>query len=731
MNREVSSDDGSSVDDHIDERCDAFELAWRNGQRPNISDFIRPEDGSHRKTLFCELLVVELECRRSLGEQPGEGEYVRDFPEFAAEVHATKFRYGASAFSTARVTNENRLQSEPRECGSHVAHFELVERLGAGAMGEAWKAWDTRLKRNVTIKFPHGTSLAEDDLRRFLREGEAAAQLSHPQLACVHEIRSDGDTVYIVATFVEGQNLREYAAVRRLMLREIVELCASIAEALQCAHDEGVVHRDIKPANIIVDPNGLPHIIDFGLAKIRDADHDLTMNGELLGTPAYMSPELANGNGATADPKTDIYSLGIILYELLSGRCPFIGNRGSVISQILACKPVPPRSVRASIPRDVETICLKAIEKNPISRYATASDMADDLRRFVDGLPIRARRVGILEKCWRLLWRHPAITTCVMLAVAAIVVATVTIASLQSSNRRLAGFRPVRITTTPSGAHVALVPLDPKTNEPDPKLAGIIRPRGITPLTTELKSGTYLVEAVLSDGETPSFAEVYRTVLDSSQVPASLGRRNKELGLDSATCLFHDITIAPPAETIKKMVQIQIPDNLRKQNSLLPARLYVDEHQTTPDTLNLNSKFKPLLRLAADGSSNISYLSAVKWAELSQTRLASAAEYDAIAAALERGQATFVETGAPVTMDDLFDGFPELTTTTITDPNIGGIAAARQLGHLHVLKGFGKSYTPMELLPWAQGISLAGPDAESPKISIRGVRSATPRFVKP
>ena len=235
---------------------------------------------------------------------------------------------------------------------------------------------------------------------------------------------------------------------------------------LQFAHDKGVVHRDLKPANIIVDPNGIPHIIDFGLAKIADVDHDLTMNGEVLGTPAYMSPELANGDGATVDARTDIYSLGVILYELLTGQCPFAGNRCSVISQILTCDPAPPRSLRASVPRDVETICLKAIEKVPDNRYATAREMAEDLRRYTSGRAIRARRVGIVEKCWRLIYRHPVLTFCAVLLIAALIVGSMTIASLQHRNRRLAGFRPVRITTTPSGAHVVLVPLDPNTNEP-------------------------------------------------------------------------------------------------------------------------------------------------------------------------------------------------------------------------------------------------------------------------
>src|SRR4051812_42816454 len=159
MKHDAFSGDCTGIDDRIDEQCDAFESAWRNGERPSILEFTRHIDEHHRNALFCELLLVELECRRSFGEQPAEEQYLRDFPEFAAQIHAVKFKYGATAFLTAHIKGGNGAEPTPRQRGSQVAHFELVERLGAGAMGEAWKAWDTRLRRNVTIKLPHNHSL--------------------------------------------------------------------------------------------------------------------------------------------------------------------------------------------------------------------------------------------------------------------------------------------------------------------------------------------------------------------------------------------------------------------------------------------------------------------------------------------------------------------------------------------------------------------------------------------
>jgi tRNA A-37 threonylcarbamoyl transferase component Bud32 len=299
-----------------------------------------------------------------------------------------------------------------------VPGYDLLEQLGKGAMGVVYKARHRALKRLVALKMIRSGAQADDeDVARFRSEAEAVARLQHPNIVQIYEIGEQQGQPFLSLELVEGGSLDRKLAGKPLPFREAAELLEVLARAVHFAHQNGVVHRDLKPANVLLTPEGQPKITDFGLAKQLDDDSNQTRSGAVMGTPSYVAPEQAAGRVKEVGPRADVYSLGAMFYEFLTGRPPFRGE--TVLDTLMLVRhedPVPPSQLRRSLPRDLETICLKCLHKDPRKRYASAEALADDLRRYLNGEPIRARPLGPYGRSWRWCRRNP-VAASILLAV--------------------------------------------------------------------------------------------------------------------------------------------------------------------------------------------------------------------------------------------------------------------------------------------------------------------------
>lgn len=355
--------------DRVHEICDQFEEAIRNEVPVSIESQLAVASSEIRDSLLRELLEIELENRLALNERPSSSEYIDRFPGHEPAIHR--------AFETSGDVSKEELPSE-------IGRYKIESLLGSGGFANVYLANDDQLKRRVAIKVPHQRLVAgREDAGRYLNEAQVVAGLDHSHIVPVHDVgRTDEYPCYVISKYIEGLNLAQLLlSQKQLKPPAAASIVADIADALHYAHTHGLVHRDVKPSNILLDENRKPYLADFGLAQ---NDVDSTSQFHHAGTPAYMSPEQSRGEGHRVDGRSDIYSLGAVFYEILTGRRTFPGKSSlQILQEITAGDPRPPRQIDDSIPRELERICMKALARRASERYTTGLDMADDLRHFL------------------------------------------------------------------------------------------------------------------------------------------------------------------------------------------------------------------------------------------------------------------------------------------------------------------------------------------------------------
>jgi tetratricopeptide (TPR) repeat protein len=499
MNQTPLAEDGSwplSLALYVEQVCSRFEADFGSGSRPAIKSYLGDTPEPVRSVLLRELLALELEYRWHQGDSPTPEEYYPQLPDQAGvirEIFGEVIpwqRRALAAPSLGQAEDQDQqpagLLSPSERTGPYLAPettgpvkprertgaarrsksfptvpgYEILSVLGRGGMGIVYKARQVALKRLVALKMlREGPHAGGHELARFRSEAEAVARLQHPHIVQIYEVGEHDGVPYFSLEFVDGGSLKDALAGAPLPAGAAAALVETLARAIQAAHQRGIIHRDLKPANILLASGGreppverpptgdsraplaglIPKIADFGLAKRLDGGPARTHSGAILGTPSYMAPEQTGGRGAEVGPAADVYALGAILYEALTGRPPFRAATAlETLEQVRGQEPVPPGQLQPKLLRDLETICLKCLQKEPRNRYASAEALAEDLRRFLAGEPIRARPVGLWERGWKKVKRRPAAAALWGVCAAALLALVAGVLLYQEQRARLA-----------------------------------------------------------------------------------------------------------------------------------------------------------------------------------------------------------------------------------------------------------------------------------------------------
>lgn len=420
---EQTPDPDDSLTRRMDGICDRFEAAWKSGSAPRIEDHLKQLPGDTDGSLLLELLRLDLEYRCRQSETQNPEDYHTRFGNAFAEIQASLFPERAADSSQPQTVppfvdptdvetlppDEHVPVKSSAAAGDLVNYFgdyELLEEIARGGMGVVYKARQTKLNRTVAIKMILAGQLASQPaVGRFYAEAESAGRLDHPNIVPIYEVGQHQGQHYFSMAYVDGESLAAKVSGGPLSPLVAAQTVKIVAEAVQYAHEQGIIHRDLKPANVLLDKAGQPKVTDFGLARKIDAGGDgPTATGDVLGTPSYMPPEQAGGESWKIGSHSDVYSLGAILYCLLTGRPPFqAANTLDTLMQVLNNEPAPPVLLNQDVDRDIQAICLKCLEKEAQRRYPSARLLIDDLTRYIAGESISVRNLNLLDRVTRTL----------------------------------------------------------------------------------------------------------------------------------------------------------------------------------------------------------------------------------------------------------------------------------------------------------------------------------------